>query len=145
MEKWKPELCFLAILSQITNPDNPDGGPRIPVLQAYIYLPEQFLLTTDGGQPVPKTRMSVLIPIILGLFTGLLIGIVTEYFTSHSYTPVREIAETQRTSQATGIIFGLQLGYLSTIPYPTKPRRFHHFPIFVFQYLESISISINAA
>merc|ERR1719482_192161 len=40
---------------------------------------------------------------------------MTEYYTSHSYTPVREISETQKVSAATGIIYGLALGYLSCI------------------------------
>merc|ERR1719421_2465 len=53
--------------------------------------------------------------IALGLWSGLLIGYVTEYYTSHSYRPVREIAETQKQSAATGIIYGLALGYLSCI------------------------------
>merc|ERR1712072_847176 len=53
--------------------------------------------------------------IMLGLWSGLLIGYVTEYYTSHSYKPVREIAETQKVSAATGIIYGLALGYLSCI------------------------------
>merc|ERR1719434_672812 len=53
--------------------------------------------------------------IMLGLWSGLVIGFVTEYYTSHSYVPVREIAETQKQSAATGIIYGLALGYLSCI------------------------------
>merc|ERR1711982_270279 len=53
--------------------------------------------------------------ILLGLWSGLIIGFVTEYYTSHSYKPVREIAETQKQSAATGIIYGLALGYLSCI------------------------------
>lgn len=51
--------------------------------------------------------------VLMGLWGGLVIGVVTEYYTSHSYRPVREIAETQRVSAATGIIFGLSLGYFS--------------------------------
>merc|ERR1711881_700841 len=43
------------------------------------------------------------------------IGFVTEYYTSHSYRPVQEISETQRVAAATGIIYGLALGYLSCI------------------------------
>merc|ERR1711907_450575 len=35
--------------------------------------------------------------------------------TSHSYPPVREISDTQKVSAATGIIYGLALGYLSCI------------------------------
>merc|ERR1719264_2435998 len=53
--------------------------------------------------------------VALGLWSGLIIGIATEYYTSHSCTPVREIAETQKQSAATGIIYGLALGYLSCI------------------------------
>merc|ERR1712203_1330728 len=55
------------------------------------------------------------ISVMLGLWSGLIIGYVTEYYTSHSYSPVREIAETQKQSAATGIIYGLALGYLSCI------------------------------
>ena len=46
---------------------------------------------------------------------GLIIGFVTEYYTSHSYRPVRQVAESQDVSAATGIIFGLALGYQSCI------------------------------
>merc|ERR1719399_1978331 len=53
--------------------------------------------------------------ICLGLWSGLIIGFVTEYYTSNTYYPVREIAETQKQSAATGIIYGLALGYLSCI------------------------------
>ena len=35
--------------------------------------------------------------------------------TSHSYTPVREVANSCKTGAATNIIYGLALGYLSTI------------------------------
>lgn len=50
-----------------------------------------------------------------GLWSGLGIGIVTEYFTSHSYSPVLEVADSCKTGAATNIIYGLALGYLSTI------------------------------
>ena len=52
---------------------------------------------------------------ISGLWAGLLIGYVTEYFTSHSYRPVREVAGACTTGAATNIIYGLALGYLSVI------------------------------
>merc|ERR1712176_1399027 len=55
------------------------------------------------------------VSIMLGLWSGLIIGFITEYYTSHSYNPVREISETQKQSAATGIIYGLALGYLSCI------------------------------
>jgi inorganic pyrophosphatase len=50
-----------------------------------------------------------------GLWSGLIIGIFTEYFTSNSYGPVREVAESCRTGAATNIIFGLSLGFYSVV------------------------------
>jgi len=40
---------------------------------------------------------------------------VTEYMTSHSHTPVRDVAESCKTGPATNIIYGLALGYYSNI------------------------------
>merc|ERR1719201_412544 len=51
----------------------------------------------------------------MGLWAGLIIGITTEYYTSHTYRPVREVVDAQEVSAATGIIFGLALGYKSCI------------------------------
>jgi len=54
---------------------------------------------------------------LLGLWAGLIIGAVTEYMTSHSYSPVREVANSCQTGAATNIIYGLALGYMSnTVP-----------------------------
>merc|ERR1712137_402517 len=75
-------------------------------------LPEVFSMGA-GYEEVKWWYCAV--SIMLGLWSGLIIGYVTEYYTSHSYTPVREIAETQKQSAATGIIYGLALGYLSCI------------------------------
>ena len=50
-----------------------------------------------------------------GLWGGCVIGFVTEYYTSFSYTPVQEVANACRTGAATNIIYGLALGYKSAI------------------------------
>jgi inorganic pyrophosphatase len=52
---------------------------------------------------------------MMGVWAGLLIGYFTEFMTSHSYSPVREVAHACATGTATNIIYGLALGYLSTI------------------------------
>jgi len=50
-----------------------------------------------------------------GLVSGLFIGLLTEYYTSNAYGPVIEVAHSCQTGAATNIIYGLALGYLSTV------------------------------
>src|SRR3972149_2744493 len=45
----------------------------------------------------------------------MLIGLVTEYYTSHRYSPVRQVAHAAETGAATNIIYGLALGYQSSM------------------------------
>lgn len=53
-----------------------------------------------------------------GLVAGLAVGLLTGYYTSEKYKPVREVANACETGVATNIIFGLALGYKSTVlPY----------------------------
>ena len=53
--------------------------------------------------------------ILSGLVAGVLIGAITEYFTSDTYKPTRKLAESSETGAATVIISGLSLGMLSTV------------------------------
>jgi len=85
--------------------------PVVIALSKYC-LPASFKMEGASGE---VQWYYCAISVMLGLWSGLIIGFVTEYYTSHSYTPVREIAETQKQSAATGIIYGLALGYLSCI------------------------------
>jgi len=84
----------------------------VVVLLSKWCLPETFSM---GRENEHVQWWYCAVSVLLGLWSGLIIGYVTEYYTSHSYTPVREIAETQKQSAATGIIYGLALGYLSCI------------------------------
>ena len=80
-------------------------------LTDYVMVPEFTL----GDKLI--TRSGVLISVLSGLWSGLLIGFITEFFTSHTYSPVREVASASKTGSATNIIYGLSLGYKScTIP-----------------------------
>merc|ERR1719204_170219 len=85
--------------------------PVVVVLSKFC-LPGDFSMG-EGYEHVHWSYCAI--SIMLGLWSGLIIGYVTEYYTSHSYAPVREISETQKQSAATGIIYGLALGYLSCI------------------------------
>tara|TARA_Y100000385_G_scaffold59954_2_gene58175 strand:- start:7802 stop:9931 length:2130 start_codon:yes stop_codon:yes gene_type:complete len=53
-----------------------------------------------------------------GLVSGLAVGLLTGFYTSDKYRPVQEVAESCETGVATNIIYGLALGYKSTVlPY----------------------------
>ena len=52
--------------------------------------------------------------VISGLIAGVLIGFFTEYYTSDSYKPTKELSASSETGSATIIINGISLGMLST-------------------------------
>jgi inorganic pyrophosphatase len=84
--------------------------PVVILLSCY-FLPEQFAM--PGYAEVKWWQCAI--SVLMGVWSGLFIGYITEYYTSHSYRPVREISDSQKVSAATGIIYGLALGYLSCV------------------------------
>ena len=52
--------------------------------------------------------------IICGLVAGILLGIVTEYFTSASFSPTKKLSRSSLTGPATIMIGGISLGMMST-------------------------------
>jgi K(+)-stimulated pyrophosphate-energized sodium pump len=73
-------------------------------------LPEEFII---GG--TISSNLNVYYCLLSGLVSGMLIGLVTEYYTSNRYSPVRQVARASETGAATNVIYGLSLGYQSSM------------------------------
>ncbi|MFV0471477.1 MAG: sodium-translocating pyrophosphatase [Paludibacteraceae bacterium] len=58
--------------------------------------------------------VGISLSVISGLVAGIIIGQGTEYYTSHSYKPTQQIAESGKTGPATVIIAGMGAGMIST-------------------------------
>ncbi|KAL2482732.1 Pyrophosphate-energized vacuolar membrane proton pump 1 [Forsythia ovata] len=81
---------------------------------SWIALPYSFTIFNFGAQKAVK-NWQLFLCVAVGLWAGLIIGFVTEYYTSNAYSPVKDVADSCRTGAATNVIFGLALGYKSVI------------------------------
>ena len=78
------------------------------ILIAVVALPLVYYI-------LGKENWTIYFAILSGLISGVLIGQATEYFTSDSYKPTKNLAATSETGTATIIISGLSVGMLSTL------------------------------
>jgi len=83
---------------------------------AHAFLPSTFSLDqTVGTGKIIITPIYAWLCVVFGAVGGLTIGLITEYYTSASYSPVREVANACKTGAATNMIYGIALGYKSAI------------------------------
>ena len=86
-----------------------------------FFLPEKFcVMISEVAKNGTWCRMTSsrwlgFVCVACGLWSGLLIGKVTDYMTSYNYKPVKEVSKSCETGAATNIIFGLALGYKSVV------------------------------
>jgi len=81
-----------------------------------IFLLSKWAFPVSGVELAGGTEYSQLGPFFAavgGLFVGTLIGLVTEYYTSDEYSPVRDISEESEMGTAPNIIAGVSLGMWS--------------------------------
>lgn len=91
---------------------------------SYIFLPSEMhfagyaVSTNNATQSVKFLAVKnwyIFFCVASGLWAGLGIGYITEYYTSNQYHPVQEVSQACETGAATNIIMGLALGYKSVI------------------------------
>ncbi|KAG0479998.1 hypothetical protein HPP92_010856 [Vanilla planifolia] len=73
-------------------------------LVSWLALPPSFTIFSFGEQKEVK-NWELFFCVAIGLWAGLVIGFVTEYFTSNAYSPVQDVADSCRTGAATNVIF----------------------------------------
>jgi len=87
------------------------------VVASLIVIAATLFLTTavfDFVQEGGPTGMNIFWAVVAGLVAGVLIGKITEYYTSEKSPPAQNIADQSRTGAATNIIHGLATGMAST-------------------------------
>jgi inorganic pyrophosphatase len=86
-------------------------------LLAHYGLPDAFTFenASDAAVVVHSGRYQVMTCALFGLYAGLLIGYVTDYYTSNEHGPVQQLSYSCKSGAAINIIQGLALGYLSCI------------------------------
>jgi len=80
-------------------------------LFSWYFLPETFSVSVKSD----VKNWQIFFCIMYGLWSGLIIGLVTEYYTSNTYQPVLDVVQACESGAATNIIAGLALGYKSVI------------------------------
>ena len=91
------------------------------VIPAVYVLPETFTFdnnSPDEQNPIPTLtvkRWTAYGCIIFGLWSGMIIGFTTEYYTSNAYSPTLSLSRACEQGPAPNIILGMALGYVSCI------------------------------
>jgi len=86
------------------------------IVPATFFLPKTF--TFEGGAekiPITLGRWTAYGCVMFGLWSGMIIGFITNYYTNNAYKPTLHLAEACDKGAAPNIILGLALGYLSVV------------------------------
>ncbi len=85
------------------------------ILVLLLSLVAVLWLDLDGLIAPNVSDFDIFWAIVAGLGAGVIIGVVTEYFTSYDYGPTKRVAEAAQTGAATTMISGIATGMQSTV------------------------------
>ena len=74
-----------------------------------------YWLDLDGLIAPNVSDFDIFWAIVAGLAAGVIIGLITEYYTSYEYGPTKGVAESAQTGAATTMISGIATGMQSTV------------------------------
>ncbi|MCX6695131.1 MAG: sodium-translocating pyrophosphatase, partial [Candidatus Altiarchaeota archaeon] len=93
--------------------DNVEGALNKGIIAASIITAIASYFITEAL--LGPANMGVYWSMISGLVAGVIIGLITEYYTSANYSPTKKIANAAKTGAGTVIIAGLGVGMFSTM------------------------------
>ena len=85
------------------------------ILVLLFALGSVIWLDLDGLIAPNVSDFDIFWAIVAGLGAGVIIGVVTEYYTSYDYGPTKRVAEAAQTGAATTMISGIATGMQSTV------------------------------
>jgi len=86
------------------------------VIPAVHILPSTFVFLGGAqAEPLIVHRWNAYGCIMFGLWSGMIIGFITEYYTNNAYAPTLALAKACEKGPAPNIILGLALGYKSCV------------------------------
>lgn len=75
-----------------------------------------FLIISGIATYIFDIHWRLWVATIIGLLVGVIIGIISDYFTNDQYKPVQDVAKMSKTGPAFTILDGMSYGFLSVLP-----------------------------